>query len=148
MWHDESRYERSVRVDASADKPTKGSITWRWVVQVSLASSTVAGHTVLSVRGEVDMYSAPTLRDRLADLIDSGHHTVIVDLSEVGFLDSTGLGTLVAARTSATESGGALPVVCDQERVLKLFRITGLDSVFDLHASVADAVDALPSTPE
>jgi anti-sigma B factor antagonist len=94
------------------------------------------------------MYSAPTLRDRLADLIDSGHHTVIVDLSEVGFLDSTGLGTLVAARTSATESGGALPVVCDQERVLKLFRITGLDSVFDLHASVADAVDALPSTPE
>jgi anti-sigma B factor antagonist len=137
--------ERSVRVDASADK---GNITWRWDVQVSLASNTVAGHTVLSVRGEVDMYSAPTLRDRLADLIDSGHHTVIVDLSEVGFLDSTGLGTLVAARTSATESGGALPVVCDQERVLKLFRITGLDSVFDLHASVADAVHALPSPPE
>lgn len=117
-------------------------------MQVSLASNTVAGQTVLSVKGEVDMYSAPTLRDRLSDLIDSGHHTVVVDLSDVGFLDSTGLGTLVAARQNATERGGSLPLVCDHERVLKLFRITGLDAVFTIYASVADAVQALPSPPE
>ena len=117
-------------------------------MQVSLASETVAGQTVLSVRGEVDMYSAPTLRDRLTDLIDSGHHTVVVDLSEVGFLDSTALGTLVAARTNATERGGALPLVCNHERALKLFRITGLDAVFDIHATVDDAVRALPNSTE
>ncbi len=117
-------------------------------MQVSLASKTVAGQTVLSVKGEVDMYSAPTLRDRLTDLVDSGQRTVIVDLSEVGFLDSTGLGTLVAARKHATELGGALPLVCSQDRVLKLFRITGLDAVFAIHPSVDEAIRSLPSATE
>lgn len=113
-------------------------------MELSLDSKIVSGRTVLAVTGEVDVYSAPTLRDRLADLIVSGDHTVIVDLSGVGFLDSTGLGTLVAALRQAGELGGALPLVCADDRILRLFAITGLDSVFTIHASLDEAVASVP----
>lgn len=117
-----------------------------WLVEISLESKTIEGMTVLAVSGEVDVYSAPTLRDRLTDLIDSGHRTLIVDLSDVAFLDSTGLGTLVAGLNHANESGGSLPLVCRQERILKLFRITGLDTVFTIHDSVDDAARGVTGT--
>ena len=95
-----------------------------------------------SVSGEVDVYSAPALRDGLSELLSTGS-SVIVDLTEVGFLDSTGLGALVAARKVAEDNGAQLPLVCVKERILKLFTITGLDGVFTIHGSVADAQQAL-----
>jgi anti-anti-sigma factor len=61
---------------------------------------------VLIVHGEVDMSTAPILGDGLRQLLGSGHQTVIVDLDDVGFLDSTGLGALVSARTEAVSAGG------------------------------------------
>jgi anti-sigma B factor antagonist len=113
-------------------------------VELSLESRTVAGRAVLAVTGEIDVYSAPTLRDRLTDLIESGEHTVVVDLSGVEFLDSTGLGTLVAGLQRANALGGQLPLVCAQDRILRLFRITGLDSVFTMHGSVDAAIETVP----
>jgi anti-sigma B factor antagonist len=94
------------------------------------------------VSGEVDVHSAPALRDCLIELLESGSSRVIVDLTEVGFLDSTGLGALVAARTKAGETGASLLLVCPSERILKLFAITGLDGVFDIHATVEAARSA------
>ena len=67
----------------------------------------------------------------------------MVDLTDVGFLDSTGLGVLVTGRAAAAEVGGALPIACNRERILKLFKITGLDSVFEIHPSVDAAVQSL-----
>jgi anti-sigma B factor antagonist len=98
---------------------------------------------VLGVRGEVDLYSAPALKHALTQLFEGGSSTVVVDLSDVSFLDSTGLGALVEARVTATEAGGSLPLVCDQERVLKLFTITGLDSVFTMHDTLELALASL-----
>ena len=88
--------------------------------------------------------TAPALRDRIADLLDSGQHQLVIDLGGVEFLDSTGLGVLVAGLNRAREVGGSLSLVCPQERVLKLFRITGLDEVFTVHATVDEAL-ASPS---
>jgi anti-sigma B factor antagonist len=112
-------------------------------VDLSLESTTVAGRTVLVVGGEIDTYTAPTLRDRLADLLDSGASTVIVDLSGVDFLDSTGLGVLVAGRDRAIQFGGDLPLVCAEDRILRLFRITGLDTVFTICTTVDAAVESV-----
>lgn len=97
-------------------------------------------YTVLAVSGEVDVYTAPALRDRIADLLDAGQQKLIIDLAGVEFLDSTGLGVLVAGLNRAREVGGSLALVCPQERVLKLFRITGLDEVFTVHATVDEAL--------
>ena len=112
-------------------------------VDFSVSQRTVGDYSVLAVRGEVDVYSAPALHDGLSALLDSGAKAVVVDLTEVGFLDSTGLGVLVAARTSALDRGGALPIACERARILKLFKITGLDTVFDIHPNVDAAVQSL-----
>lgn len=97
---------------------------------------------VVGVSGEVDVYAAPTLREGLTELLQDGR-SVVVDLTEVGFLDSTGLGALVAARTSAAERGASLPLVCTHQRILKLFTITGLDGVFKIYPTVDEALAGL-----
>jgi anti-sigma B factor antagonist len=109
-------------------------------VDLSLNTRTVGERTVLDVAGEVDVYSAPTLRDRIAELLESSEPSLIVDLSEVSFLDSTGIGTLVAGLNRAVQLGGTLSLVCGHERILKLFRITGLDAVFTIHPTIDEAV--------
>ncbi|GAB2483951.1 anti-sigma factor antagonist BldG [Jatrophihabitans fulvus] len=114
-------------------------------VELSVSRQSVGGFPVVAVSGEVDVYSAPALKDSLTELLQGGVSTVVVDLTAVSFLDSTGLGALVEARSATTDAGGALPLVCTQERILKLFAITGLDGVFSIHASVDDAVAALQS---
>jgi anti-sigma B factor antagonist len=112
-------------------------------VEVTVSRTTAGSVPIVAVSGEVDVYSAPALKDKITELLESGGHTLIVDLSGVGFLDSTGLGALVEARAATTEAGGSLPLVCNQERILKLFTITGLDGIFTIHDSVGDAVAAL-----
>ena len=101
---------------------------------------------VMGVSGEVDVYAAPALREGLTELLQQGR-SVVVDLSEVGFLDSTGLGALVAARTTASENGASLPLVCTHQRILKLFTITGLDGVFHIYDTVDAAVVGLADQP-
>jgi anti-sigma B factor antagonist len=94
----------------------------------------------LDVVGEVDVYSAPELRERLSGLLSASAPSLVVNLTDVTFLDSTGLGTLVAGLNRAVQFGGTLTLVCDHDRILKLFRITGLDSVFSIRSSVDEAV--------
>jgi len=108
-------------------------------VELSVTKQGDGAIPVVAVSGEVDVYSAPNLRDGLTELLESGT-SVVVDLTDVGFLDSTGLGALVAARTTASERGASLPLVCTHQRILKLFTITGLDGVFRIHSSVDEAL--------
>ncbi|MGX7681372.1 STAS domain-containing protein [Jatrophihabitans sp. DSM 45814] len=121
------------------------------VVDLSLSKNTIDDQVVIEVRGEVDLHSATHLRDRLISAIDDGSKIVIVDLTNLGFIDSTGLGALVAARNRAEEKGATLRLACAAERLLKLFRITGLHEVFSIYSSVseaagADATGSLPSS--
>lgn len=95
---------------------------------------------MLEVGGEVDIYTAPKLRERLVELIDAGNDRIVVDLEGVGFMDSTGLGSLVAGLKRIRERDGELSIVCTREPVLKVFGITGLDRVFAVHTSVGDAL--------
>jgi anti-sigma B factor antagonist len=111
-------------------------------VELSVSKQGEAAVAVLAVSGEVDVYAAPALRETLTELLRDGQ-SVVVDLSDVGFLDSTGLGALVAARTAASGSGASLPLVCTHQRILKLFTITGLDSVFSIHDTVHGALAGL-----
>lgn len=111
-------------------------------MELSVTRQGAAEVPVVAVSGEVDVYAAPALKDGLTELLENGS-SVVVDLTEVGFLDSTGLGALVAARTTAAEKGAALPLVCTHQRILKLFTITGLDGVFRIHDSVDGAIAGL-----
>jgi anti-sigma B factor antagonist len=112
--------------------------------ELSLATREAAGHTVVEARGEVDVYTASLLRERLIEVIDAGAGSVVVDLRRVDFLDSTGLGVLVGALKRLRMSGGDLALVCDSEKLLKIFKITALDRVFALHNTV-EAATSRPS---
>jgi anti-sigma B factor antagonist len=96
--------------------------------------------TVLTVRGEVDVYTAPRLREKLVELVSQGKHNIVVDLEAVDFLDSTGLGVLVGGLKRLRSHDGDLSLVCTQHRILKVFEITGLTKVFAIHDSVDAAV--------
>ncbi len=95
---------------------------------------------MLHVCGEIDMASAPQLRQEVVGLVDRGEHDLVLDLTEVAFCDSTGIGVIVAAVKRARTSGGEVRVVCVNERLLEMFAITRLDRVFDLFEAVDDAV--------
>ena len=98
------------------------------------------GAVVVTVAGEVDVATAPQLDATLSDLIADGAVTLVVDLSEVGFLDSTGLGVLVKAVKRTREAAGGVAVVTTSPRVLKVLNITGLDKAIPVHATVDEAL--------
>jgi anti-sigma B factor antagonist len=107
------------------------------VVDLSLETREVAGRTVVSVAGEIDVYTAPRLRDRITELVSSGHYDLVIDMEKVDFLDSTGLGVLVGGLKKVRTHDGSMELICSQDRLLKIFRITGLAKVFTIHDSEA-----------
>ena len=109
-------------------------------MDLSLVTNHVEGRAVLEVAGEIDVYTAPKLRDRITELVADGVYHLVVDLEKVEFLDSTGLGVLVGGLKKVRAHGGSLQLVCTQERLLKIFRITGLAKVFAIHGSADSAV--------
>lgn len=113
-------------------------------MELSLATREVAGHTVVEVRGEVDIYTSAQLRERLSAVIDSGSAQVVADLRAVDFLDSSGLGVLSGAQKRLHTAGGELSLVCDRENLLKILRITGMDQLFTVHGTVESATGGSP----
>jgi len=99
---------------------------------------------VLRIDGEIDACTAPQLRERVMDLAGDGTVHIIADLRGVGFLDSAGLGVLVAAREELRGRAGSLMLVPGPGRVVQVLRITGLSGAFALHSCVLEAVTADP----
>ena len=85
------------------------------------------------------MHTVPRLRERLADLVAAGHYHLVVDLQGVDFLDSTALGVLVDCLRRVHPHDGSFQLVCTQERILNVFRITSQINVFSIHTSVGGA---------
>ncbi len=111
-------------------------------MDLTLESREEGDRTVVAVGGEIDVYTAPKLREQLVDLVNDGRYHLVVDMEGVEFLDSTGLGVLVGGLKRVRAHDGSLRLVCTQERILKIFRITGLTKVFPIHDTVSEAVAA------
>ena len=109
-------------------------------MDLTLESRDIDGRTVIEVGGEIDVYTAPKLRDTITDLVGAGVYDLIIDLSAVEFLDSTGLGVLVGGLKKVRANDGSLSLICGQDRLLKIFRITGLAKVFEIHPDQATAL--------
>jgi anti-sigma B factor antagonist len=109
-------------------------------VDLKLDTHKKDGIEIVDVEGEIDVYTAPRLRELLIDLVNSGDYQLIVNMEKVEFLDSTGLGVLVGGLKRVRAHDGSLDLVCTQERILKIFRITGLTKVFGIHDTVDDAI--------
>jgi anti-sigma B factor antagonist len=99
-------------------------------------------HTVLILTGEIDVYSAHDLRAELARLEEAGRHDIVLDLSGVEFFDSTALGVLVAAYKQAARCQGSLGLVGLTDKTMKVVRVTGLERIFAVFASLDEALGA------
>jgi anti-sigma B factor antagonist len=107
--------------------------------RVRLLSHRTTGHTVLAVNGELDIATTATLRDRIVNILKDTTTPVIVDLSGVDFCDATGLSLLLSAQRRAKLHGLTIAFAGPRPIVAKLLRITGLDQLFTVYASLAAA---------
>jgi anti-sigma B factor antagonist len=109
-------------------------------VEFSVTVEERDGRTIVAAVGELDVHTAPVLQAELDPRSQQAGASLVVDLTGVGFLDSTGLGVLVTTLKHVRESGGSLDVVASAPRVLKVFTLTGLNAVMPLHATLDEAL--------
>lgn len=96
--------------------------------------------SIVEVGGEIDVATAPRLREQLISLVGDGLYRIVVSLEAVDFIDSTGLGVLISGLKRVRTHGGEFAVVCAEPRILKVFEITGLDTVFNVVPTLDDAL--------
>jgi anti-sigma B factor antagonist len=101
------------------------------------------GTVVLAVSGDLDLYVAGELKDRLAEAADDGARVVVLDFAEVTFVDSMGLGVLVGGMKRLRAAGGELHLVVSGPELLRILEITRMDRVIPLHETLADALAAV-----
>lgn len=99
--------------------------------------------SVVTIQGEIDLYTSPKIKESLYGLINKGKHHLIINLQGVRHLDSAGLGILVGRLRDVREVGGSLYIVCTKPLILKIFQITGLDKAFSICESDEDALQAI-----
>jgi len=133
----ERRAEDSSLGQESAESVTRGrdgaSVP---AVELKVSTRVTAGHAVMSIVGEIDLYTAPRLQAEFARLLENGPSRVVIDMSGVEFCDSTGMNVLLSALKRLRERGGGLEVAAPRPAVRKILQVTGLDSVFVVHDQV------------
>ena len=97
---------------------------------------------IFDLQGSLDIATSPTVRAALLDAAERGQHRIIVDLSRLDFIDSTGLGALIGSQRRAKENGGEVRLVTREGQILRLLRITGLLTVFGVYHTLEDALAA------
>jgi len=112
-----------------------------------MTSTRVDGNVVLRLRGELDLHTVAQLRLSLAEALESGAGAVVVDLGDVTFIDSTGLAALLNALRRLTRAGRRLVLACEDGPVLRVLRLTRLDSTFAINASADEALRAVRDAP-
>jgi anti-sigma B factor antagonist len=114
-------------------------------MDVLIDKTTANGAYVIKVDGELDVYTAPRLKDAIAEGLADGHKMLVIDLLNVGFLDSTALGVLVGGLRKVRSEQGELRLVMDDPHLAKIFKITGFDGMFVIHKTLSEAIS--PASP-
>lgn len=112
-------------------------------MELSLSTKPNGGITVIEARGEIDVYTAPRLNQVLQDAIGKGARFLALDLTNVTFLDSTGLSILIKWQKQLAEGDGRLVIAGASSPLAKIFKVTGLEELFRLYSSQDQAVAAL-----
>lgn len=95
---------------------------------------------IIELEGEVDVYTAPQLKQQMITLLEAGARELVVDLTKVDYLDSTALGVLIGGLKRMRERDGNMVLVCPSPRIRRVFEITGLDKIFEIFNTSDDAI--------
>ncbi len=112
-----------------------------------IRTRTVEGIPVIELSGELDSYTCSLFRDAVKEVIEQGNPNVVVNMSNVEYIDSSGLGTLVGGLKRASEKGGRIAVVSSENQICKVLEITGLEKVFPIFKDEADAASSFSTEP-
>ena len=99
--------------------------------------------SVVDLNGEIDVYTSPKVKEAITDLIDKGHYSIAINLENVRYIDSTGLGVLIGGLKRVREHSGTVHLVCTNPQIRKIFDITGLAKIFGIFDTEAAACDSL-----
>ena len=116
-------------------------------MDLQIDTSHRGGRTILTPRGAIDLSTIGAFRAVLDDVFLGGPVDLVLDLNEVTFLDSTGLGALISARRRSHAFKGSLVLACRGDAVLRVLEVTGLDRVFEMVPEVASADTDAPMSP-
>jgi anti-anti-sigma factor len=105
-------------------------------MNLSIATVEDTDPTVVSLTGELDLACADELEDRIRGLVDAGHTRLIVDLADLTFCDSTGIGTLIRANNACLALGGYLRLAAPTHNVARVLAVVGLLDAFPAYQSV------------
>ena len=115
-------------------------------MNLKMSSRSINDHAALiDLDGEIDVYTAPQLKQQIIELLDGGTRRVLINLSHVDYLDSTALGVLIGGLKRLRERDGTLDLICPNPRIKRIFEITGLDKIFDMYATDEEAIQQLGS---
>jgi len=103
---------------------------------------------IIELEGEVDVYTAPQLKQQMISLLESGAKELVVDLTKVDYLDSTALGVLIGGLKRMRERDGNMALVCPSPRIRRVFEITGLDKIFDIFNTPEEATESMGKETE
>ena len=138
---DKLTFERTEHVGVSADLPACGRRLGRNAMKKSPTRTTAGGVVVVAPRGRIDLAVSPDLQRQLLGLVHNGHIRLLVDLSDVELIDSSGLGALVTAFEAARDSGGDLEIMSPREQVALVLELTNLHRVLRVVEPADDIID-------
>jgi anti-sigma B factor antagonist len=99
-------------------------------------------YPILYVKGEIDIYTCPALQEKIKEIIDTGQSQLILDLDDLQYIDSTGLGTIAHTAQSIKEKNGQVHVICNKPQIKKIFKVSGLEkrniTIYDTQTAVLE----------
>lgn len=101
------------------------------------------GTPVIELGGELDAYTCSRFREAVIEVIQNGHTNIIINMEDVEYIDSSGLGTLVGGLKRVSEQKGTIAIICASTQIKKVFEITGLERVFPIYHNEEDAVSEI-----
>jgi anti-sigma B factor antagonist len=102
-----------------------------------------SGATVVDLNGEIDVYTSPKVKETISELIDQEHYRLVINLENVRYIDSTGLGVLIGGLKRVREHSGTVNLVCSNPQIKKIFDITGLVKIFGIFDNEKAACESL-----
>jgi anti-sigma B factor antagonist len=97
---------------------------------------------IFDIKGEIDLYNAPAIKEKIKDEINKGKVNIIINLDKVSYIDSSGIGVLISSLSNLKKVGGAMKLINVYASVRKVFELTKLTSFFEIYDSEADALAA------
>jgi len=112
-------------------------------LDIKIVTKEVKKAHIIEVQGEIDVYTSPRVKETINELIEKEQYNLIINLEDVRYIDSTGLGVLIGALKKVREHNGSINLICTNPQIKKIFNITGLVKIFGIYKNQEEAISSI-----